>query len=678
MFLRKFKTRCTLALAGIVVAFAACQSPFVSKAPAAPSSVITTYSTETSINIGWKDDTYSHSVYISTSSDGTYTLSGTTSYGSSYLASGLQSHSTYYFYVTASSGGVESERSAVVIGKTKLAAPKDFTFSKGAGKITLSWSAVKDATSYKVYKESYDYVLLGSPTTTSLDDGDAASAHKYYVVAACGDETSEKSSTISASANALDAPASFTATGTYDGIDLSWSAVTGAAGYDLYRSTSSYGFSKIYSGADLGYSDPYSSTSSSTQYYYVVARTASGSTGVYSPTKSASVTALDAPAGLSVSQSADASTLNVSWNTVDGAKSYDLYSGGSSSASSATLLSGGLSSTSYSAPASALSIGAKYYFVKAVRDSRSSASSVGVSYYAIRPIEIGSVAESGGGALVSWTGDYGAPSAVKVVVERAAAGSGSFAAINGAGSAYTSSSYADADASLGVGYDYRVRLTNGVATTSASSVKTITVSGKVTGLTASSGQLKQITLSWTSLGSKASSYKVYNAASPASPIATVSSSSYADTGIAGLEVSRTYYVVAVASSGDLPQSEVVTGTTFGKTPAEPTASVNGSTKVVTVSWTAIPGAKRYAVEIFKSGASGYVDTTYCIVDAQNSPYLTGTSASLSYSGLITKLGVGSYAFVVMAFCDDAPDANAADFTERHTAASGLSGSAFLY
>ena len=117
--------------------------------------------------------------------------------------------------------------------------------------VQVSWTAVVDATYYEVYSNTADdsstATLLGSPAASPFDDMTATPDTTYwYFVKACNvdgcSDFSASDSGFSATTVVIPAvPADVSATdGTFaDHVEVSWTAVTGAATYEVYRNTSS-------------------------------------------------------------------------------------------------------------------------------------------------------------------------------------------------------------------------------------------------------------------------------------------------------------------------------------------------------------------------------------------------------------------------------------------------------
>ncbi len=165
-------------------------------------------------------------------------------------------------------------------------APAAPTGSTGNAQISLSWGAVSGATSYKVYRDTSSsgafttVACSPNPTATSCTAGSLTNGTSYYfkvsAVNACteGSKSAASSGISPTSCTASSAPATPsapTAANTGVGsVQVSWTAVTGATGYTVYRSTTSGG---TYTSVGTATSTSFINTglSGNTTYYYKVA-----------------------------------------------------------------------------------------------------------------------------------------------------------------------------------------------------------------------------------------------------------------------------------------------------------------------------------------------------------------------------------------------------------------------
>lgn len=135
-------------------------------------------------------------VYRSLSARGTYELVGTTA-STSYVDTGLNSSTKYYYKVAAYNNAGTGELSSYAYAKTKagssqgcgLAAPKCLSAcAKSGSTIQLTWGSVKGASGYYIYRATSpngEYVQVGTATGTKfVDNGLSMNTVYYYKVAA--------------------------------------------------------------------------------------------------------------------------------------------------------------------------------------------------------------------------------------------------------------------------------------------------------------------------------------------------------------------------------------------------------------------------------------------------------------------------------------------------------------
>jgi len=151
--------------------------------------------------------------------------------------------------------------------------------------ITVTWSSVTNATGYKVYRSSTSsgtFAEMGTPTLTSYTNtGLTANTTYYYKVAAYNSSgTSSQSSTVSATTNSGTATPPTTAPNapvtvnvplmaSATSVTVTWSSVSGATGYRVYRSSSASGsYSLVGSSTSTSYTN--TGLTSNTAYYYKV------------------------------------------------------------------------------------------------------------------------------------------------------------------------------------------------------------------------------------------------------------------------------------------------------------------------------------------------------------------------------------------------------------------------
>ena len=221
-----------------------------------PSGVKAVSASANSVKVSWNavSGATGYQVWRGTSSNGTFTSLGTVT-TTSKVSTALTTGKTYYYKVRAYKevNGTKKfgEYSAVVSAVPKPAAPTGVkAVSASATSIKVSWSAVSGATGYEVYRcttADGTYSKLGYVTTTSRNCGSLKTGKTYYFkVRAYAEVNGTKIySNYSTVVNAAPKPAAPTGvkavSASATSIKVSWSAVSGAAGYEVYRCTTADG-----------------------------------------------------------------------------------------------------------------------------------------------------------------------------------------------------------------------------------------------------------------------------------------------------------------------------------------------------------------------------------------------------------------------------------------------------
>ena len=265
--------------------------------PAAPA-ISTSYAAGTGKpTVKWNavDRAVKYEVYRAATRNGTYKLMGTVT-GTSYTDESAYAGYTYFYKVTAvDAGGVKGNFSAihsVICHCAKPVASSGYVAS--TGKPTIKWTAVSGATEYRVYRAATrngTYKLMSTVTGTGYTDESAYAGYTYfYKVKAVSKVKTSANSASSAVISAVCHCAKPVVKITTSNGDpkLTWSAVTGASKYQVYRATSSGGtYTKVATTTAKTYTDK-TAVSGKTYYYKVkaVSKVKTSANSVFSAVKS--------------------------------------------------------------------------------------------------------------------------------------------------------------------------------------------------------------------------------------------------------------------------------------------------------------------------------------------------------------------------------------------------------
>ncbi len=528
------------------------------------------------------------------------------------------------------------------------AAPTGVSASDGTStaKVRVTWSASSGATYYRVYRATSNSSSAATELATSVthlyyDDTSAEVGTTYYywvqAVNSVGESDLSSSNSGWRAYAVPDAPTDVSASdGTSTaGVTITWTGVSSATSYSVWRSTSSSSSSasEIKSGLTAtSYTD--TTAVAGTTYYYWVKATNQGGASAFSAydTGYRAIAAPSAPTGVTASDGLSSTEIIVSWNSVSSAASYSVWRGTSSSSSSATQIASGLTTMSYS-DTSASAGTTYYYWVKAVNSGGSSGFSSPDTGYLAVIVGPSSVTATDGTysdyVKVSWSASQ---SATSYELWR-----GTVNAYSGASkiASPTATSYNDTSAQPGMLYYYWVRAVTSAGTSAFSSSDTgYRPLAVPSGVSATTGNSDGVTVSWSSV-TGATSYQVgraeEGASEPSSTLGSSTSTSYKDTtGVPG--VSYAYFVRAVGSACNSGWSNSATGSRSIPTPSELTASDGTYTDRVLVSWPALSGAESYELMRASENDISYADSI-------------ATTTDTSYSDTTAEYGLTYYYFL---------------------------------
>lgn len=389
--------------------------PPTATAPAAPTALTAVGGTG-QVTLSWTSvsNATSYNVYFATTSGVTKT-SGTkiASISSPYIQTGLAAGTSYFYVVTAFNSAGESAASAQASAGTAStppvpmvpAAPTGVIATGGTNQATLSWDAVSSATSYNVYYATTSGVSMANgtkitnATSPAVLTGLAAGTTYYYIVTgvngtgegAVSAQVAATTLTAVPSPTAPTAPTGVTAAGGANQATITWPAVSGAASYNVYWSTTT-GVTKTSGTKVAGVTSPYIKTglSAGTTYYFIVA--AANSVGESAASTQVAATTNAAPPAVpatptSVTATGGANQVTLAWPVVSGATSYNIYY---ATATGVTKTSGAVITNAVSPYIqTGLTAGAAYYYiVTAVNTAGESAASAQVTATTTAPAPV--------------------------------------------------------------------------------------------------------------------------------------------------------------------------------------------------------------------------------------------------------------------------------------------------
>ncbi|MBP1225009.1 fibronectin type III domain-containing protein [Flavobacterium sp. 1355] len=294
-------------------------SVYMSTLPSAPTGLVFTSSTSTSISFTWT--TVAGATGYKIYKDGTYvsSVNASTTVGS---LSGLTASTFYSVQILATNASGDGPLSGAVTMTTLPSAPTGLVFTSATStSLNFSWTAVTGATSYKIYRDGVYVSSVTSPESSGVISGLLASTnYSIQIVATNASGDGAYSATVSMS-TAPSAPKGLTLTSaTVSSLNFSWTPVSGAVGYKIYKdgvyNTSVTTTTGNLSGLTIG-------TSYNIQ---ILAYNASGNGDLSSPKLMSTIVAAPTSLGLT---NYNTSSLSLIWSSVSGATEYRIYKNGS-------------------------------------------------------------------------------------------------------------------------------------------------------------------------------------------------------------------------------------------------------------------------------------------------------------------------------------------------------------
>ena len=486
-----------------------------------------------------------------------------------------------------------------------------------ASGITVKWSAVKGATSYRFYRKASggSWVVLANTSSTSYTDksGLLSGTEYTYTVRAYKGTDRSYYHTDGIKTTKLSNPVLTAAENASGGIKVTWKAVKGAEGYHVYRKTSNSSWVRLTSVSSISYTDS-SSLSNGTKYIYTV-RAFKGSDRSWYNSNGVSETRIESP--LLVSAENNSGGIKVTWQSVKGATGYRIFrkpAGGSWKHIATT------SSTAYTDKNTLTNNTTYFYTVRALKGSDLSwYDAAGVSELKISNPVLTRAENTSDGIKITWKPISGIDG---YRVYRKTSG-GSWERLV---DSTTSTSYTDKSSlTSGTTYIYTVRTYKGGDWSwYDSGIKVVKLSNPV--LSKAENNSGGIKITWKAVKG-ASSYRIFRKPAGGSwkHIGTTSSTSYTDK--SSLTNGTNYiYTVRALKGTDLSWYDT-TGVTELKLNNPSLSSAENTSSGIKVAWKAVPGAEGYRV--YRRTSSGswtrLVDSTSATSFTDKSSLTSGTN-----------------------------------------------------
>lgn len=518
-----------------------------------------------SISVSWSTinsaDEYEVQYKLSGSSEdwSTQTVSETT-----IVIENLQPSISYAVRIRAICGGSLSAFGAIESVTTDAISCEQVVTTSSipsSSSIDLAWNAVSSASNYEV-----QYKVSGSTSWTSMSEaGTSASitglaASTNYVVrvrAICSGISGTFSAIESVTTDAIfcEQVVITSSTPTSNSIDLLWNTVGSASNYEVqYKISGSASWTSLF---EAGTSTTITSLTASTSHVIRVRALCSGVTGTFSAIENVTTDAISCEQVVITSSTPSSNSIDLSWNTVGSASSYEVQYKISGSASWSSVYEAGTSTTITGLAASTNYVIRVRATCSGVSGNFSAIESVTTDAISCEQVDITSSTPSSSSIDLSWN-TVGSASGYEVQYK--ISGSASWTSLFEAGTSTTITSLA-----ASTNYVIRVRaLCSGVTGTFSAieSLTTDAISCEPVIITSSTPSDNSIDLTWNTIES-ADEYQIQYKVSGSSTWTTESVTD-AFTTITGLQFSTVYVIRIRARCSGIPGSfsaiEVVTTT----------------------------------------------------------------------------------------------------------------------
>ena len=152
-----------------------------------------------------------------------------------------KSGTKYIYTVAATSSVAKSSYDNCGVYVYYLATPKLASVTNKNGSVVFKWNSVKGAKGYNVYRKTSKngkWIKIAATTNTSYTDKNVKSgSNYYYIVKAYNGKNTSSYIKNGIAAKYLATPKLTKITSTKKGVSFSYSKITGATGYAIYRKT---------------------------------------------------------------------------------------------------------------------------------------------------------------------------------------------------------------------------------------------------------------------------------------------------------------------------------------------------------------------------------------------------------------------------------------------------------
>ena len=473
----------------------------------------------------------------------------------SYTDTSAAAGNTYYYVVRAMKGSGSSatyskfsKAQQITYTVSSLAVPTMTLTSANSGQPVISWSKVNGAAQYEIYRsvDGVKFSIIRRTAALAYTDTSAAAGTTYYykVRAISGSMYSDFCAvqTIKYAITSLTAPTMTLTSGDSGQPVISWTKVSGAAQYEIFRSTDGSKFSIIRRTAALSYTD--TSAAAGTTYYYQVRAINGDVKSAFCAAQSIqyAIGSLTAPT-MTLTSAAGGQPV-ISWSKVNGAAQYEIFRSTNGKNFSIIRRTAALSFTDTSAAA-----GATYYYqVRAINGNVKSdfcaAQSIQYAIASLTAPTMTLTSAANGQPVVSWTKVSGA---AQYEIFRSTNGK-NFSIIRRTAAL----SFTDTSAAAGTTYYYQVRAINGSVKSgfcAAQSIQYAIASLAAPAMTLTSAANGQPVVSWSKVNG-AAQYEVYRSTNGKnfSIIRRTAALSFTDTSAAA---GTTYYYQVRAINGSV-------------------------------------------------------------------------------------------------------------------------------